>query len=578
MTWQQIYDPFGNMFVSTALAAIPVVVMLGALGLFHIKAHIAAGMGLLAALLVAVFAYGMPAGMAGRAAMLGGFVGLLPIGWIVLNIIFLHRLTTENGSFKVLQDSIAGITDDRRLQLLLIAFCFGAFFEGAAGFGTPVAVTGAVLIGLGFSPLAASGLALIANTAPVAYGALGTPVITLAKVTGLDEMMLSAMIGRQLPFFSLIVPFWLIWAFAGRKGMMQIWPAILVAGGSFAIAQFAVSNYHGPMLVDVIASLVSMGCLVAFLKVWKPKTVWTSTKLAGHDEDGGEAHPEPTDIPQKRDPAAIRRAWMPWIILTVFVFIWGLPEFRKAMDTVPVIVDGQPVLDAKGQPKVTGNNFLAPVFKFENIHERIEKVPPVVAKPKKEEAAYKLNWFTTTGTGILLAALLAGLLMGYSPLQLVNQFGKTVYMVRFSLLTIVAMLSLGYLTRFSGIDATLGLAFAFTGVFYPFFGTFLGWLGVALTGSDTASNVLFGGLQRTTAEQLGISPYLMAAANSSGGVMGKMVDAQSIVVASTATHWYGHEGEILRYVFFHSIALCTLMGLFITAQAYVWPFTAMIPH
>ena len=576
MIWQQIYDPLGSIGLSALLASVPVVVMLAALAFFHVKAHVAAILALVSALLIAIFGFGMPAYMATDAAMFGAINGLVPIGWIVLNIIFLHRLTTENGSFKVLQDSIAGITDDRRLQLLLIAFCFGAFFEGAAGFGTPVAVTGAVLIGLGFSPLAASGLALIANTAPVAYGALGTPVITLAKVTGLDEMMLSSMIGRQLPFFSLLVPFWLIWAFAGRKGMMQIWPAILVAGGSFAIAQFAVSNYHGPMLVDVIASLVSMASLIAFLKVWKPKTVWTSAKLIGHEEDGGEAHPLPTDIPQKADKTAVRRAWMPWVILTVFVFVWGLPEFKKAVDTVPVVENSQPVLDAKGQPKRAGNTFFAPVFKFEDIHEKIEKVPPVVTRVKKEEAAYKLNWFTTTGTGILLAALLAGLMMGYRPMQLVSQFGKTVWMVRYSLTTIVAMLALGYLTRFAGIDATLGLAFAFTGVFYPFFGTFLGWLGVALTGSDTASNVLFGGLQRTTAEQLGISPILMAAANSSGGVMGKMIDAQSIVVASTATHWYGHEGEILRYVFFHSIALCTLMGFFITAQAYLWPFTAMV--
>jgi lactate permease len=578
MIWQQIYDPLGSIGLSALLASVPVVVMLAALAFFHVKAHVAALLALVSALLIAIFGFHMPANMAGDAALFGAVNGLVPIGWIVLNIIFLHRLTTENGSFKVLQDSIAGITDDRRLQLLLIAFCFGAFFEGAAGFGTPVAVTGAVLIGLGFSPLAASGLALIANTAPVAYGALGTPIITLAKVTGLDEMLLSSMVGRQLPFFSLLVPFWLIWAFAGRKGMLQIWPAILVAGGSFAITQFLVSNYHGPMLVDVIASLVSMGCLVGFLKFWKPQTTWTSAKLAGHENDGGEAHPEATDIPNKHECAAIRRAWMPWIVLTIFVFIWGLPEFKKAVDTVPVLENGQPVLDAKGLPKVAGNTFLAPVFKFEDIHEKIEKVPPVVPKVKKEEAAYKLNWFTTTGSGIFLSAILAGLLMGYGPLQLAKQYGKTIWMVRYSLTTIVAMLSLGYLTRFAGIDASLGLAFAFTGAFYPFFGTFLGWLGVALTGSDTASNVLFGGLQRTTAEQLGLSPILMAAANTSGGVMGKMVDAQSIVVASTATHWYGHEGEILRYVFFHSIALAGLMGIFITLQAYVWPFTAMIPH
>lgn len=579
MIWQQIYDPLGSLALSALLASVPVVVMLAALAFFHVKAHVAALLSLVSALLIAVIGFGMPANMAGDAAIFGAFNGLVPIGWIVLNIIFLHRLTTENGSFKVLQDSIAGITDDRRLQLLLIAFCFGAFFEGAAGFGTPVAVTGAILIGLGFSPLAASGLALIANTAPVAYGALGTPIITLAKVTGLDEMALSAMCGRQLPFFSLLVPFWLIWAFAGRKGMLQIWPAILVSGLSFAITQFLVSNYHGPMLVDVIASLVSMACLIGFLKIWKPKKVWTSTKLSGHEEESGDPHPEPEDVPRQRDQAAIRRAWMPWVILTVFVFVWGLPEFKKAVDTQAVVsADGQPVLDDKGKPKVAANPLTAPVFKFEGIHEKIEKTPPVVPKVKKEEAVYKLNWLSTTGSGILLAALLAGLLMGYRPGQLLAVYGKTLWMVRYSLTTIVAMLALGYLTRYSGLDATLGLAFAYTGVFYPFFGTFLGWLGVALTGSDTASNVLFGGLQRTTAEQLGLSPILMAAANSSGGVMGKMVDAQSIVVASTATHWYGHEGEILRYVFFHSIALAGLMGVFITLQAYVWPFTAMVLH
>lgn len=579
MVWQQIYNPAGSIGLSALIASIPVVVMLAALAFFHVKAHIAAILALVSALAIAVISFGMPGDMAVDAAIFGAINGLVPIGWIVLNIIFLHRLTTENGSFKVLQDSIAGITSDRRLQLLLIAFCFGAFFEGAAGFGTPVAVTGAVLIGLGFSPLAASGLALIANTAPVAYGALGTPVITLAKVTGLDEMALSAMIGRQLPFFSILVPFWLIWAFAGRKGMMQIWPAILVAGASFAGAQFLVSNYHGPMLVDVIASLVSMACLIGFLKVWQPKEIWTSTKLPGRKDDSAETISGTPVAPVKHDGAAVRRAWMPWVILTVFVFIWGLPEFKKAIDVRPVLsADGQAVLDAAGKPKTANNDFTAPTFKFEGIHDKIEKVPPVVAKPHKEQAVYKLNWFTTTGTGILLAAIIAGLLMGYSPLRIVREFVKTIWIVRYSLVTIVAMLALGYLTRYSGVDATLGLAFAYTGVFYPFFGTMLGWLGVALTGSDTASNVLFGGLQRITAEQLGLSPVLMAAANSSGGVMGKMVDAQSIVVASTATQWYGHEGDILRYVFFHSIALVVLVGLFVTLQAYVYPFTAMVPH
>jgi len=551
MAWQQIYDPFGNMFISTALAAIPVIVMLGALGFFHIKAHIAAGMGLVAAILVAIFAYGMPVDMAGRAAMLGGFTGLLPIGWIVLNIIFLHQLTEQNGSFKVLQDSLSGITKDRRIQLLLIAFCFGAFFEGAAGFGTPVAVTAAILIGLGFSPLAASGLSLIANTAPVAFGALGTPVITLAQVHGYDLMEVTAMIGRQLPFFSLLVPFWLIWAFAGRKGMVEIWPAILVSALAFAIPQYLVSNFIGPELVDIIAAIVSMVCLVGFLRVWQPKKIWTSASLRGKDMSASEAKPPQPVV--KHNRSALIAAWMPWAILSVFVFIWGLPPVKAWL-----------------------NGIFAPKFPIEGLHNLILKVPPVVPAPHPEAAVYTLNLLSATGTGILLAAILSALIMKYNPVAIVRTFFKTLWLVKYSLLTIVLMLALGTLTRFSGTDTTLGLAFANTGVLYPFFGTLMGWLGVALTGSDTASNVLFGGMQKVAAEQLGLSPNLMGAANSSGGVMGKMIDAQSIVVASTATRWFDHEGDILRYVFFHSIALACLVGLYVTMQAYVWPFTLMV--
>ncbi|VVM93860.1 Glycolate permease GlcA [Pseudomonas fluorescens] len=580
MVWQQIYDPFGNPVISTLMAAVPVVVMLAALAFFHVKAHLAALLALASALLISIFAFGMPASMAGSAALFGAANGLLPIGWIVLNIIFLHRLTTENGSFKVLQDSLARITDDRRLQLLLIAFCFGAFFEGAAGFGTPVAVTGAILIGLGFSPLAASGLALIANTAPVAFGALGTPIITLAKVTGLDEMELSMMVGRQLPFFSVLVPFWLIWAFAGWRKMLEIWPAILVAGVSFAVPQFLVSNYHGPMLVDVIAALISMACLTLFLKVWKPATIHTSAALSGRVDNSKVDEEKVTASAAFSDQArpAVMRAWMPWIILTVFVFAWGTQGFKNMFDTRPAIdpVTQSAKLDPAGKPLREANPIFAPAVTFTSLHLQIEKVPPVVAAPKAEEAVYKFTWLTATGSGILLAAIVGGLLMGYSIPQLIKQYLRTLWVVRFSLITIAAMLALGFLTRYSGLDATMGLAFAATGIFYPMFGTLLGWLGVALTGSDTASNVLFGGLQRVTSEQLGISPVLMAAANSSGGVMGKMVDAQSIVVASTATRWYGHEGEILRYVFFHSIVLAILVGGLVTLQAYVAPFTSMV--
>jgi lactate permease len=607
MIWQQAYNPFGNMVVSTALAALPVVVMLVGLGFLHLKAHIAAGAGLVAALLVAIFAYGMPADMAGRAAMLGGLTGLLPIGWIVLNIIFLHQLADKSGACKIQEDSIANITQDRRLQLLLIAFSYGAFFEGAAGFGTPVAVTAAILIGLGFSPLAASGLSLIANTAPVAYGALGTPIITMAKVHGYDLMALSGMVGRILPLFSLLVPFWLIWAFAGRKAMMEIWPAILVSGLSFAIPQFLVSNYIGPELVDVIAAISSMVCLILFMRVWKPKSIWTSTSL-GHRRESKVAGGAPAaDLgmlapsgmpplaaagvnaplsargsiagsgsgrgsssvgagPAGAQPSAgktftqhprgaVIRAWLPWAILSVFVFAWGLPPVKNAL-----------------------NGIFAPSFPISGLHQLIEKMPPVVPKAAKEGAVYTFNLLSATGTGILLAAVIGGLFMKYNPLQLVQAYGATLWKVRYSLLTIVLMLGLGTLTRYSGLDTTLGLAFANTGVLYPFFGTLMGWLGVALTGSDTASNVLFGGMQRVAAEQLGLSPNLMGAANSAGGVMGKMIDAQSIVVASTATGWFNHEGDILRFVFFHSIALAALVGIFVTLLAYVYPFTLLVIH
>jgi lactate permease len=551
MVWQQIYDPFGNMVVSTLLAAVPVVVMLVCLGFLHVKAHMAAALGLLSAVLIAILAYGMPPEMAGKAAILGGLTGLLPIGWIVLNIIFLQQLAEQNGSFKILQDSLSGITEDRRLQLLLIAFCFGAFFEGAAGFGTPVAVTAGILIGLGFSPLAASGLSLIANTAPVAFGALGTPVITLAKVHGYDLMQVTAMIGRQLPFFSLLVPFWLIWAFAGRKAMMEIWPAILITGLSFAIPQYLVSNYIGPELVDIIAAIISMVSLILFLRVWQPQRNWTSPSLKGHDSSASEAKP-PNEI-TRHSKADLVRAWTPWAILSVFVFFWGLPPVKNWL-----------------------NGLFAPAFPIGGLHLLVEKVAPVVPKPTKEAAVYTLNLLSATGTAILLSAIVGAVVMKYNPLEIVRTWLRTLWLVRFSLATIVLMLGLGTLTRYSGTDTTLGLAFANTGVFYPFFGTLMGWIGVAMTGSDTASNVLFGGMQKVAAEQLGLSANLMGAANSSGGVMGKMIDAQSIVVASTATRWFNHEGDILRYVFFHSIALACLVGLYVTMQAYVWPFTQMV--
>ncbi len=558
MTWSQVYDPLSNAVVSTALAALPILVLLGSLGVLRIKAHYAALLGLGTSLIVAIVVFHMPTAMILASAGYGAAYGLFPIGWIVLNVIFLYQLTNECGLFERLRHSITGLTEDRRLQLLLVAFSFGAFIEGACGFGTPVAVTGAILIGLGFSPLSASGLSLIANTAPVAFGALGAPLIGLQGVTGLDLKELSAMVGRQLPFFSLIVPFWLIWAFAGFRGMIEIWPAILVAGVCFAVPQFLVSNFHGPWLVDVVAAIVSIASLSLFLKFWQPKNIWCvsearplgrATRGEGLSDDLANALRKPA-LPNGRASDTIR-VWLPWIILSVVVFVWGLPQTKGLLDGIA-----------------------APKIPIPGLDKLVLRVPPVVAKPTAENAVFNFNFLSASGSGILFASVIAGLAMGYSVRGMLRVYWQTLKLVRYSLLTIAAMMAIGFTTRYSGMDATLGLAFAKTGFLYPFFGTMLGWLGVALTGSDTSSNVLFGSLQKITATQLGLSPTLMAAANSSGGVMGKMIDAQSIVVASTATRWYGHEGDILRYVFFHSLVLAALVGILVLLQAYV--FTSMV--
>lgn len=600
MPWPQNYAPLPSGVLSVAVAALPVVVLLGALASRRIQAHTAALLGLATALLVAIGVLGMPARLAVEAAGFGAVYGLFPIGWIVLNVIFLYRLTREAGQFDVLQRSITGITADRRLQLLLVAFCFGAFFEGAAGFGTPVAVTAAVLIGLGFGPLEASGLSLLANTAPVAFGALGTPIIALQGVTGLDLHALSAMVGRQLPLFSVIVPFWLIWAYAGFRGMLEVWPALLVAGVAFAAPQALVANLHGPWLVDVVASVASMAALAGFLKVWRPAPAGARAPAAAlvpagasHESEPGGVGVEPgaggagharvrDDAPGgaatlagpgaapdgpadprdpasgppsgRRDPApSTLKAWAPWLVLSILVFLWGLPTIKNALNAVS-----------------------APKLPVPGLDRAVLRLPPVVASAQPEPAAFLFNWLSATGTAILLAALLSGALLGFGPRRLARAYWETLKVVRLSLLTIAAMLALGYVTRYAGLDAILGLAFARTGPLYPFFGTLLGWLGVALTGSDTSSNVLFGSLQKITAQQLGLSPTLMAAANSSGGVMGKMIDAQSIVVASTATRWYGHEWEILRFVFWHSLALAGLVGGLVMLQAYVWPFVRLV--
>ncbi len=556
MVWQQVYDPLSNMWLSTLLAAIPVVVMLVGLGFLHMKAHLAAGAGLIAALVIAVFVYNMPAGMAGRAALFGGFTGLLPIGWIVLNIIFLHQLTEKNGSFKILQDSIAGITEDRRIQLLLIAFAFGAFFEGAAGFGTPVAVTAAILIGLGFSPLAASGLSLIANTAPVAFGALGTPVITLAKVHGYDLMEVTAMVGRQLPFFSVLVPFWLIWAFAGRKAMMEIWPIILVTGVSFAIPQYLVSNFIGPELPDITSAIVSLVALTLFLKVWQPKRIFRFDT----EGEGGKAAAVAAPAITSGAPltaGAIIKAWSPFIILTAMVTVWSIKPFKA--------------LFAAGGPLAsTVINIPVPF-----LHNLVEKTPPVVAAAAPYGAVYTFNWLLATGTAILIAALITITFTRLSPAKAVATLGETFRELAVPIYSIGMVLAFAFVANYSGLSATLALALAHTGQAFTFFSPFLGWIGVFLTGSDTSANALFAALQATTAQQLGLPQVLTVAANTTGGVTGKMISPQSIAIACAAVGLAGRESDLFRFTVKHSLMFAVIIGVITTLQAYV--FTWMIP-
>jgi lactate permease len=543
MTWSQVYAPVGGIGTSALIAAVPVVVLLGLLAFWHVRAHIAALIALAIAMGVAVLVFGMPASMAAAAAVNGAAFGLLPIGWLILNAIFIYQLSVETGQFAKLQGQIAGVSGDRRIQALLIAFSFGAFIEGAAGFGAPVAISGALMIGLGFKPLEAAKLALIGNTAPVAFGSLGTPLVTLAPLTGLDLLDLSKMVGRQLPFFSLIVPFWLVAAQVGWRGMVAVWPACLVAGGSFGLVQFLVSNFHGPWLVDIVAGAVSMLAVVVLMRFWKPA-----------EEQANPAPAVPAAaVAGETGPAW--KAWLPWIFLTVFVFAWGLPQVKSAL-----------------------NGWFAPQFPVPGLHNLVVKVPPVAPAPTPEKAVFSLNLLSATGTALLLAGVASTLALGVGAGRALRIYGQTLWRVRVSLLTISAMMALGFTTKFSGTDTTMGLAMAGTGWWFPFFSPIIGWLGVALTGSDTASNVLFGNLQKVTAEQLGLPPLLTCAANSSGGVMGKMIDAQSIVVASVATGGHPESptaGAILRAVFWHSIALAVLVGIFVMLQAYVWP--GMVP-
>ncbi len=572
--WTQSYDPLGSVWLSTAAATIPVVLLMALLATSRVSAPKAALAGLASALALAIFLYipkeaslaeWAPTMLA--AAVNGAAFGLLPIGWIVLAAIFLYNLTVATGQFEIVKHSVTTLSDDRRIQALLIAFSFGAFIEGAAGFGTPVAISAALMMGAGFRPLYAAGLALLANTSPVAFGALGTPIITLADVTRLDLLKLSAMAGRQLPIFSLIVPVWLVWVMAGWRGVVGVWPALAVCGGSFAVVQFLVANYHGPWLVDVAGGLVSLVSLALFLKVWCPSEPWRFA-----DEPAA----EPTVTPAKPTYTTwqVVSAWVPWILLTAFVFVWGIPPVKTALGSAD---SGERKEFARQEDPVRYRNN-AMLIQVPSLHKHIARDQPVVKEREVESAIYEFNWLAATGTGILLAAILSAAWLRVGFVGFFRIFRDTCKSMRWPLFTIACMLAIAYVTRYSGMDATMGLAFTRTGFLYPFFAALLGWLGVALTGSDTSSNALFGSLQTITATQLvdqGVLPLdveqaklLLASANSTGGVMGKMIDAQSIVVAAVATGQHNQEGPILRFVFWHSLVLAVLMGLLVLMQAY----------
>ena len=561
LSWIQIYDPLGSPWLSTAAAALPIVLLLAALGLLEWKAHRAALLGLVSALAVSVFIYGMPFGTAAATAAYGAAYGFLPIGWIVLNAVFLYNLTVETGQFEIIKGSVGRLSRDRRIQALLVAFSFGAFIEGASGFGTPVAICSALLIGLGFTPLYAAGLSLIANTAPVAFGAIGTPILTLSAVTDIPAFTLGVMAGRQLPFVSLLIPAWLVATMSGWRGLRSVWPAVLVCGGTFALVQFAWSNYVGVELVDIAGGLASIAALAFFCRVWQPKDEWESAEVAA--PAGSTFAAAPAAVPT----ASVVRAWVPWLFLSVAVIVWGLPPVKATLT----------------------QGALAPAWDVPLLHRTVFRDYPVVPEPvdparieevayrtaRAEAARYTVNWASATGTAILLAALVSALYLRVPFGQVLAIARMTFLRMRAPLATIMLMLSLGFVTRYGGTDATLGLAFTKTGWLYPFFAALLGWLGVALTGSDTSSNVLFGSLQKITAQQLGFNPILIVTANSTGGVMGKMIDAQSIVVATASTGQVGQEGRILRFVFWHSVVLAAIMGIIVMLQAYVFPW--MIP-
>lgn len=534
--WTQNYDPLGYWLLSALVAGLPVVTLFFVLVVLKQRVWVSALSGMLVAVLLALLVFGMPAPMVGAAGLLGVIFGLFRIAWIIVASIFLYNVAVETGQFQVMKDSIATLSSDKRLQLILIAFCFGAFLEGTGGGGAPVAIAGAFLIGLGFPPFQAATLCLIANTAPVAWGGVGNPIRVLAGVTGLPEMTLSAMTGRILPPLSLILPLWLVRSMVGWRETMAVWPALLVSGLSFALMQFYWSNYVDNSLVDVVSAIFSLLVMVAFLKFWKPREVLEIAPMIQRE------------TVRQHSTATVLKGWSPFVLASIFIFIFGLPAISKHLS-----------IDALKQP-------------MPFLHNLVLKAPPVAPAPLPEAAVADFNFIALPGTAIFMATIIAALLLGLPLGKTLRMLAGTFRELIPALLAISFMVGLAFITRYAGMDTVMGLSLTRTGVFYPFFGTLLGWLGVALTGTDAGSNALFGNLQKVTAEQLGISPVLMASANSAGGVMGKMIDAQSIVVASAATQQAGNEAAIFKAVFKHSVVLAALVGLIVMLYAFVMPW------
>jgi lactate permease len=553
-TWQQLYSPLGSLGVSALAAVIPIVFFFLALAVFRLKGHVAGSITLALSIAVAIFAFQMPVDMAFAAAGYGFAYGLWPIAWIIVAAVFLYKLTVKSGQFEVIRSSVLSITDDQRLQVLLIGFCFGAFLEGAAGFGAPVAITAALLVGLGFNPLYAAGLCLIANTAPVAFGALGIPIIVAGQVTGIDAFKIGAMTGRQLPLLSLFVPFWLVFMMDGLRGVRETWPAALVAGLSFAITQYFTSNFIGPELPDITSALASLISLTLFLKVWQPKRSFASAtgSVGAAVVQGGGSQPSPYSFGE------IFKAWSPFLILTVLVTIWTLKPFKAAF--------------------AAGGSMYSWVFNFAIPHldQLVIKSAPIVATPTAIPAVFKLDPISATGTAIFFSALISMLVLKINFKTGLTTLKETFFELRWPILSIGMVLAFAFVTNYSGMSSTMALVLAGTGAAFPFFSPFLGWLGVFLTGSDTSSNALFSSLQATTAHQIGVSDTLLVAANTSGGVTGKMISPQSIAVACAATGLVGKESDLFRFTLKHSLFFATIVGLITLIQAY-W-LTGMLVH